>query len=334
MSKKESGMDVCPECAVRDRDSSGKRVYQCQYCERWFCQKHLDPRLAVFRDLNKLIKDKEWRTVVEEDWKREDGHPDYAYTKERFDELKIEKRILGLKIGAFLDKSRAYRKTGPREQYVTIGEHHICPSCGSNNIMSTAYREEYEAFQCLSCQHTWKEGKSDRPRAPEANEKPMPIVEASFSRKMASATSRKMRNYLRGSPNFMKVGLLIFAILLLEYVFLRVYFNSTIYVFVALGALYLTYKLFIMSSRIQVTSDLRLWGLRILSGLVFLAGLLLVIGAFMSYAFSALAPKNLDNSAYVSVFVFFGVFGLGLMLLSSYLMFRFTLRSGVIIYRG
>jgi hypothetical protein len=127
--------------------------------------------------------------------------------------------------------------------------------------------------------------------------------------------------------------LLIFVILLLEYLFLRAYFNSTVYVFVALGALYLTYKLFIMSSRIQVTSDLRLWGLRILSGLVFLVGLLLLVGSFMSYAFSAFTPEKLDNPAYTSVFVFFGVFGLGLMLLSSYLMFRFTLKSGVIVYQ-
>jgi len=36
-------------------------------------------------------------------------------------------------------------------------EYHICPRCGSNHTMTTAYREEYEAFQCLSCHYSWKE---------------------------------------------------------------------------------------------------------------------------------------------------------------------------------
>lgn len=157
MSEREYRLDVCPECKVREQDASEKKLHQCRYCERWFCGKHLEPRLAVFRDLKTITKDSAWRQMVEEDWKREDGHPDYAYTKERFDELKIEKEILRSKIEAFLDKSRAYRKTVPREQYATIGEHYICPRCGSNHTMNTAYREEYEALQCLSCHYTWKE---------------------------------------------------------------------------------------------------------------------------------------------------------------------------------
>lgn len=157
MSQREHHTDVCPECKHREGDSSEKKLFQCRYCERWFCERHLEPRLAVIRDFNKIIKDKEWRELVEEDWKREDGHPDYAYTKERFDELKIEKEILRSKIEAFLNKSRAYRKTVSREQYAKIGEHHICPRCGSNHTMTTVYREEYEAFQCLSCHYIWKE---------------------------------------------------------------------------------------------------------------------------------------------------------------------------------
>jgi len=94
MSKRKYRLDVCPECKVREQISSVKRLYQCRYCERWFCGRHLEPKLAVFKDLNVLIKDVEWRDAVEKDWQREDGHPDYAYTKERFEELKIEKAII------------------------------------------------------------------------------------------------------------------------------------------------------------------------------------------------------------------------------------------------
>src|SRR4030067_328682 len=163
MLEREHRLDVCPECKHREGDSSEKRLFQCRYCERWFCESHLEPRLAVIRDFNKIIKDKEWRDLVEEDWKREDGHPDYAYTKERFDELKIEKEVIRAKISAFLDKSRAYRKIVPVEQKHMVGESLlVCPQCGSNRTMTTAFRGEYEALECLSCHHTWKEWKSNK----------------------------------------------------------------------------------------------------------------------------------------------------------------------------
>lgn len=83
-------------------------------------------------------------------------------TMERFVELKIEKEIVRSKIEAFLNKSRAYRKAVPREQYTPTEEKSVCPRCGSNRTMTTAYREEYEAFECLSCSYSWKEPK-DKP---------------------------------------------------------------------------------------------------------------------------------------------------------------------------
>lgn len=129
-----------------------------------------------------------------------------------------------------------------------------------------------------------------------------------------------------------KIGLALFAILLFEHFFMKAYFNNTIYIFVALATIYLIYKLFLIASRIRVTSDLRLWGLRILSGLVFIVGILFLAGVLMSYVVLALTPEKLDNPAFMSVFVFFGVLGLGLIFLSSYLIFRFMLKSGVIVY--
>jgi len=115
MSEREYVLDVCPECKKLESDSSEKRLFQCPSCERWFCEKHLEPKLAVIRDFNKIIKDKEWRDIVEKDWEREDGHPDYAYTRERLDKLKIEKEIVWARINAFLDRSRVYKKPVPKE---------------------------------------------------------------------------------------------------------------------------------------------------------------------------------------------------------------------------
>ena len=162
MSEKEYRLDVCPECKVREEDSSKKKLYQCQLCERWFCEKHLEPKLAVFRDLESIIKDPVWREEVEKDWGRDDGHPDYEYTKERFDELKVEEEKIRKEIEDFLNKSKAYRKIIPRKQipeeirYPATEKRPICPSCGSERAMTTAYREEFEAFECLDCHSTWK----------------------------------------------------------------------------------------------------------------------------------------------------------------------------------
>lgn len=115
MSEREYKLDVCPECKVREEDSSEKKLYQCKYCERWFCERHLEPRLAIFRDFKTTIKDSAWREIVEKERERKDGHPDYAYSWERLEELKIEKENIRAKMDAFLNKSRVYRKPIPRE---------------------------------------------------------------------------------------------------------------------------------------------------------------------------------------------------------------------------
>jgi len=279
MSERECRLDICPECKVREADSSEKKLYQCQYCERWFCERHLEPRLTVIRDFKTVIKDTAWRNIIEKEWRRKDGHPDFAYTWERFEELKVQKAIIGAKMEALLGKSKGYRKP-----------------------VSTETERESLGYQ------------------PE-------------TRRQVSVHRKKLPNYFQVLPTFVKIGLVFFAILLFEYLFLKAYLNTTVYIFVALGTIYIIYKLFIIASRIRVTSDLRLWGLRILSGLTFVIGVLLLAGVLMSYAFTAFTPEKLDNPSYMSVFVFFGVFGLGLMFLSSYLMFRFMSKSGVIVYR-
>jgi len=153
-------------------------------------------------------------------------------------------------------------------------------------------------------------------------------------KKLLNKAKRRVtkHKYTLRSHIIVKIGLMIFAALLFEYFFLKAYFNITIYFFVALTTIYLIYKLFLIASRIRVTSDLRLWGLRLLAGLVFIVGIILLTSVFMSSLLLALTPEKLDNPAFTSVFVFFGVLGMGLIFLSSYLAFRFMLKSGVIVY--
>jgi len=131
-------------------------VYRCGLCGRWFCERHIGLRVVHVPNYDEVIKDVAWREIVENDRKRNDGHPDFAYTVEKLNELKIEKRLMWAEIDAALKKSRAYRRELPEEPVAT--EHlGVCPKCGSTRIMSIAFREEFEAFQCLSCSHKWKE---------------------------------------------------------------------------------------------------------------------------------------------------------------------------------
>jgi len=79
---------VCAECKVRDGDSSKKKLYQCPYCGRWFCEKHIEPRIATTRGAIEQISDPVLRDKVLEEWRKPDGHPDTVWTKKYFEDLK------------------------------------------------------------------------------------------------------------------------------------------------------------------------------------------------------------------------------------------------------
>lgn len=116
MSEEKEKFDVCPECKVREGDSSKKTLYKCSYCKRWFCFRHFDAKLAVFKDFKATIKDKLLKDMIEEDWKRTDGHPDYPYTVDRLKEHDIEKEIDRKIIEDMLNRSKAYRKRKPKKR--------------------------------------------------------------------------------------------------------------------------------------------------------------------------------------------------------------------------
>jgi hypothetical protein len=91
--ERESRIDTCVECCVRDRDFSQKKVYRCDLCDRWFCEKHFEPRLAFIKDLNAIENNPEisalYHTEVEG---KEDGHPDFEYSRRKLTELNIEEK--------------------------------------------------------------------------------------------------------------------------------------------------------------------------------------------------------------------------------------------------
>jgi len=90
-------LDVCPVCRVGEVVSSKKKVYPCSYCERWFCKKHLEPKVSVFSPTQVTIKDLAWKDFIRRNWKNKDGHPDYV-SREEAKKGKSSERESGVEI--------------------------------------------------------------------------------------------------------------------------------------------------------------------------------------------------------------------------------------------
>jgi len=93
---------------VRDRDFSKKKVYRCELCERWFCEGHIEPRLAFIRDWQAIDNSPEIRVLYYTEMNRENGHPDFEYSREKFTQLDIEEKRRNDLIKQALDRMNHY----------------------------------------------------------------------------------------------------------------------------------------------------------------------------------------------------------------------------------
>ena len=139
---------VCPECKVKEGDSRKKTLYQCNLCERWFCAKHFEPKLVRIPDYKSFVKYPEARVIFEKE-RREDGHPDFAYSLKRIKELDMEEKLYSKLIEDALNRSKAYRKKTPKKG---------CPKCGSTIPPAVlAFDKKNESLQCRTCGYSWKQ---------------------------------------------------------------------------------------------------------------------------------------------------------------------------------
>lgn len=163
--------DVCPECKVKEGDPSRKILYQCKLCERWFCAKHFHPRLVRIPDYDAFVKYPEVRVSLEKEWRREDGHPDFAYSLKRFKELDMEEKLHSKLVEDALNRSKAYRKKKLRKD--------ICPKCGSTKqfIEEQAFNKESVTMECKICSFKWTQPRFKEGEKPS---EPLTIVERDF----------------------------------------------------------------------------------------------------------------------------------------------------------
>lgn len=144
-------------------------------------------------------------------------------------------------------------------------------------------------------------------------------------------------------PRFVKIPLITLLILLIEFFVSKDLFNYTIYILAFLVAIFFDWKIFSLVSRINVDSDARLFGLRILSAVLFLAGAMLSffwLALVALYPFFYLTPlyglservRSLSIPQFTALTIFVTTFSLGLMLVGAFLEFKFMRRAGIIVF--
>jgi hypothetical protein len=101
---------ICPECKVREGDSSEKKLYQCPYCKGWFCEKHIEPKLVTTWSAIEKTKDPILKEKLYEEWRKEGGHPDSVWTMQYFENFEMEEREEREKYSKALNKIEKMEK--------------------------------------------------------------------------------------------------------------------------------------------------------------------------------------------------------------------------------
>ena len=107
-----------------------------------------------------------------------------------------------------------------------------------------------------------------------------------------------------------------------------------VYIFEILGITFILVKLIRKIGNMRVASTLSLWGLRVLSGLLFLLGIFMILIAGGFFIFLDISFELYHSLLSNVLTIFLGLFGYGLLFVSSYALFKFKMKSGIIVYRG
>lgn len=95
---------ICPECKVREDDSSEKKLYQCSYCKEWFCEKHVEPKLVITWSAIERTRDRILKEKLYEEWRKEGHHPCSVWTMQYFESFEIKEKEEREKFLKALDK--------------------------------------------------------------------------------------------------------------------------------------------------------------------------------------------------------------------------------------
>lgn len=101
------------------------------------------------------------------------------------------------------------------------------------------------------------------------------------------------------------------------------------YVMMLLTALLADYYLYLRAANMRITSNSRIFLTRVLGGLCELGGVFSLFIGCLNLIIWALQPNSIANG----LSIFFVILGMGLLFIGAMLIFRFKMKSGVIVYR-
>lgn len=67
--------------------------------------------MTVLSPTQVTVKDSAWKNFVEKERKKEHGHPDLQYTKEKVEEFRAKEEMSRARMDAFLDRSKVPVRT-------------------------------------------------------------------------------------------------------------------------------------------------------------------------------------------------------------------------------
>jgi len=114
-SKRESQLGVCDECSIKEKDSSKKKVYYCELCGKWFCERHLKPKFPFFIDWDTIFDvqgNREIKLRYHMEYRRKDGHPDFVYWRRTVETFRIEEKTRNELIKQAIDRMMHPEKYG------------------------------------------------------------------------------------------------------------------------------------------------------------------------------------------------------------------------------
>ena len=118
---------ICPECKLREGDSSEKKLYQCPYCKEWFCEKHIEPKLVITWNVIERTKDPFLKEKLYEEWRKEGGHPDSIWTMQYFENFEMKEREEREKFLKALDNIEKKEKSNQYSKSLEVSKRKISP---------------------------------------------------------------------------------------------------------------------------------------------------------------------------------------------------------------
>jgi len=348
-----SKLGTCDYYQGHERGGGRTTLYRCELCDGYFCEEHRNPKIPQAPP----YKGKPWEM---EEW-RADGHPCFPYIKikEQEEEEAREKwqKVLNKMRGK---PRREIPVVHPPITYPPPEE--TIPTKLPPPIEKVRRRDgKIVDFDRNRITNDIFRRVKNRNTAEELSDEVVRILEQNYGRRIPTAkdiynivqnvladyrkqikppTQRRPSLSIRlpriRLPTFVIVILLILCILAVGFFVIKPIFYPTVYLLALITAGFLDWKIFQKVSRISVHTDARLFGLKLLSGLIAgVGGVLLAVLFFIAFPLFLNPfnpPWSPTDPPVIAVEIFIGVFALGLILIASFLGFKFMRKSGVIIY--